>query len=129
MKTNHKLTLAAISGVVIGVAGATVIHAQQIKTAPAYLVAELSVTDTTTFQKYASGVPATIAPFNGHYLVRAGKTETLEGEAPKRIVVIAFDSLEKARGWFDSPAYNAIKPIRHSSAMSREYLVEGVAPQ
>jgi uncharacterized protein (DUF1330 family) len=124
-----KLALAAMSGVAIGAVGATVIHAQQAKTAPAYLIAELDVTDATTFQKYASGVPATIAPFSGRYLVRAGKTETLEGEPPKRIVVIAFDSLEKARGWFDSPGYDAIKPIRHSSAMSRDYLVEGVVPQ
>jgi uncharacterized protein (DUF1330 family) len=124
-----KMALAAISGIAIGIAGATVIHAQQAKTAPAYLIAELDVTDATTFQKYASGIPATIAPFSGRYLVRAGKTEALEGEPPKRIVVIAFDSLEKARGWFDSPAYDAIKPIRHSSAMSRDYLVEGVVPQ
>jgi hypothetical protein len=42
-------------------------------------------------------------------------------------VVIAFDSAEKAREWYDSPAYEAIKPIRQSSAQSRICIVEGVA--
>ena len=129
MNANYKVTLAVIAGVAIGVAGATAIHAQQDNVAPAYLIAELEVTDSTAFQKYASSVPATLAPFGGHYLVRAGRTVTLEGDQPKRIAVLAFDSMEKARGWLESPAYQAIMPIRHSSAKTRSYLVEGIAPQ
>ena len=129
MRTNHKLALAVLAGVSIGVAGVKAIHAQQVKTPPAYVIAEVDVTDPTTLQKYAEKVPETLAPFNSHYLVRGGKTQALEGEAPKRIVVIAFDSAEKARGWYDSPAYEAIKPIRQSSAKSRIFIVEGVAPQ
>jgi uncharacterized protein (DUF1330 family) len=129
MKTNHELALAVLAGVAIGVAGATAIHAQQVKAPPAYVIAEVDVTDPTTFQKYAEKVPGTLAPFNGHYLVRGGKIQALEGEAPKRFVVIAFDNAEKAQGWEDSPAYEAIKPIRHSSAKSRVFIVEGVTPQ
>jgi len=45
MKTNHKLVLAVLAGVSIGVAGAKVIHAQQVKTPPAYVIAEVDVTD------------------------------------------------------------------------------------
>ena len=129
MKTNHKLALAALAGVSIGVAGAKAIHAQQGKTPPAYVIAEVDVTDSNTFQKYADKVPETLAPFNGGYLVRGGKTQAVEGEAPKRIVVIAFDSAEKARGWYDSPAYEAIKPIRQNSAKSRVFIAEGIVPQ
>jgi len=44
-------------------------------------------------------------------------------------MIIAFDSAEKAREWYDSPAYEAIKPIRQSAAKSRIFIVEGVAPQ
>jgi uncharacterized protein (DUF1330 family) len=43
--------------------------------------------------------------------------------------VIAFASAEKARGWYDSPAYDAIKSIRQSSAKSRLFIVEGITPQ
>jgi uncharacterized protein (DUF1330 family) len=61
---------------------------------------------------------------------RGGKIQTVEGEAPKGyIVVIAFDSVEKSRGWYYSPAYEVIKPIRQNSTMSRIPIVEGVAAQ
>jgi uncharacterized protein (DUF1330 family) len=129
MKTNHKLALAVLAGVAIGVAGAKAIHAQQVKVPPAYLIAEVDVQDPTNFQKYREKVPGTLVPFNSHYLIRGGKTQPLEGEAPKRFVVIAFDSMEKAQAWWDSPAYEAIKPIRQSSAKSRIFIAEGLAPQ
>ena len=127
MKTNHKLAFAVLVGIAVGIAGATVIHARQVKAPLGYVVAEVDVTDPTTFQKYGEKVPGTLAPFNGHYLIRGGKTLSLEGDAPKRFVVIAFDSMEKAKSWEDSPAYEAIKPIRHSSAKSRVFIAEGVA--
>jgi hypothetical protein len=50
MKTNHKLTLAVLAGAVIGVAGATAIHAQQVKVTPGYVIAEVEVTDPTTLK-------------------------------------------------------------------------------
>ena len=128
MKLNRKLVLSALAGVAIGMAGAAAIHAQQVKAPPAYVIAEVDVTDPATFQKYAEQVPGTVAPFNGQYLVRGGKVHPVEGEAPKRIVVIAFESAEKAQAWEDSPAYEAIKPIRHSSAKSRIFIVEGITP-
>jgi uncharacterized protein (DUF1330 family) len=129
MKTNHKLALAVLAGVTIGVAGATAIHAQQAKTPPGYVIAEVDVTDPATFQKYAEKVPETLAPFNARYIIRTGKIQTVEGEAPKRIVVIAFESAEKAKAWEDSPAYAEIKPIRQKSATSRIFIAEGLAPQ
>jgi uncharacterized protein (DUF1330 family) len=130
MKTNHKLLLATLAGVVIGAAGAGVIHAQQVSTPPGYVIAEVEVTDLATMGKYGEKVPATLAPFNHHYLVRSSKTQALEGEPPKGgIVVIAFDSVAKAREWYDSPAYAAIRPIRQSAAKSRIFIVEGLAPQ
>jgi uncharacterized protein (DUF1330 family) len=129
MKSNHKLAVAVLAGVSIGVAGAHTIHAQQAKTPAGYVISEVDVTDPATFQKYAEKVPETVAAFNGHYLVRGSKIQAVEGEAPKRVAVIAFESAEKARAWEYSAAYEAIKAIRQSSAKSRIFIVEGVAPQ
>jgi uncharacterized protein (DUF1330 family) len=129
MKTNHKLTLAVLAGVSIGVSGAEAIHAQQAKAPPGYFIAEVEVTDLATMKKYGEKVPETLAPFNSHYMVRGGKPQSLEGEPSKGLVIIAFDSAEKAREWYDSPAYAAIKPIRQSAARSRIFIVEGVATQ
>lgn len=128
MKTNQKLTLAVLAGFLIGLAGG-IIRAQQAKAPPGYVVAEVEVTDLATMQKYGEKVPETLAPFNHHYVVRSSKIQSLEGEPPKGLVVIAFDSVEKAREWYDSPAYQAIKPIRQRAANSRIFIVQGLAPQ
>jgi len=129
MKPNQKLAIAALAGASIGVAGTHAIRAQQVKTPPGYVIGEVDVTDPEAFKKYSEKVPPTVAAFDGHYLVRGGKIQAVEGEAPTRIVVIAFESAEKAHAWEYSPAYEALKPMRHSSAKSRIFIVEGVAPQ
>ncbi len=128
MKTNRKLTLAMLAGVLIGIGGAMVIQAQQTKTAPGYFIAEVQVSDLAKMKQYGSQVPATLAPFHHEYLVISDKIQALEGEAPKGgVVIIAFDSVEQARAWYDSPAYAAIRPIRQSAAKTRAFIVEGVA--
>jgi uncharacterized protein (DUF1330 family) len=125
MKTNHKVMLAVLVGALIGIAGASAIHARQMKMVPGYVIAEVDVTDPATFQKYAAKAPGTIEQYGGHYVIRGGKFDSIEGDAPKRFVVIQFDSVEKAKAWEDSPEYGAIKPIRHSSAKSRVFIIEG----
>ena len=130
MKTNHKLVLAVVVGILIGVAGAKTIHAQQEKAPPGYVVSEAdAILDIPTVRKYGQGVGETLAPFNHNFIVRGGKPQSLDGgEAPKGVVVIAFDSVEKAREWYESPAYQAIKPLRQSSTKGRMFIVEGVTP-
>ncbi len=131
MSTKGNLALAVLAGISIGAAGVMAIHAQEAKTPPAYLIAETEVTDRAAFQKYAEKVPETLAPFSGsyHYVVRGSKTQALEGQPPKGIVVIAFDSTEKALAWYNSPAYVAIKPIRQGASVSRIFMAEGLPLQ
>ena len=50
---------------------------------PAYVIAEVEVTDPNTLQKYGEKAPQIVASFNGHYVVRGGKTVALEGEPPR----------------------------------------------
>ena len=130
MKTNQKLVVAVLVGILIGVAGAKTIHAQQEKAPPGYVISEAdAIVDIPTVQKYGQGVAETLASFNLHFIVRGGRPQSLDGgEAPKGVVVIAFDSVEKAREWYDSPAYQAIKPLRLSSTKGRMFIVEGVTP-
>jgi len=129
MKTNHKVALAVLIGVLIGVAGAKTILAQQEKPGPGYIISEVdAISDMTALRKYAEKVPETLAPFNHHFIVRGSEAQALEGEPPKGIVVIAFDSVAKAREWYDSPAYVAIRPLRQNSTKGRMFILEGVAP-
>lgn len=124
---------AVLAGVCVGVAVTQGIHAQQTGKPPAYIIAEVEKDaskpqDSDAARRYAEEVPQSLIPFNGRYVVRGGKVQTLEGDAPTGyIVVLGFDSVEKARDWYDSPAYEAIKPIRQKATKSRLLLVEGVA--
>ena len=131
MNTKGNLALAVLAGVSIGAGSVMAVHAREAKTPPAYVIAETDVTDRAAFQKYAEKVPETLAPFSGsfHFVVRGGKTQALEGQTPKSIVVLAFDSAEKALAWYNSPAYEAIKPIRQGASVSRMFMAEGLPPQ
>ena len=92
----------------------------------AYLIVELEVTDAGAFEEYRKQVPGIIAKYGGKYLVRGGKTETLEGGwSPKRVVVLEFPGLEQAKKFYDSPEYAAPKALRLRAATSKMILAEG----
>lgn len=125
MKKNYIVAAAMLAGITLGSLGTQMLKAQ--KSPPAYFMAEVfEVSNPDQFKTYAAGVPATVEKYGGHYLVRGGKTESLEGEPPKRIVVLAFNSMADAQRWYSSPEYSAIRPIRQRSAKSRGFIVEGV---
>ena len=128
MTTTCKLVLAAVAGTLMGVVGAAAIQTRQPSAAPGYFVAEIEVTDPSAMRHYGEKVPETLAPFNHHYVVRGGKPQALEGEPPRGVVVIAFDSVAKAKEWYESPAYRALIPLRQSASKGRIFLVEGVSP-
>ena len=70
---------------------------------PAYIIADVTVTDPATMEEYRKRVPATLAKYGGRFIVRGGAHQTLEGDwKPNRLVVLEFPSLEQARRWYDS---------------------------
>ena len=130
MKTRTIVMLPAVASIAVCAIETRAIFAQsgsQTKE-PAYYISEFELSDPEGIKPYSQQVEATFTSFSGRYLVRGGQTATLEGEQPKRIVMIAFDSMAQAQAWYDSPAYRAIRPIRLQSAKSRVYIVEG-APE
>ena len=95
--------------------------------AKGYVVVHLEVTDLAKFEQYRDKVPATIEQYGGHYLVRGGGMETLEGgELPPRNVIIEFESLEAAKTWYHSPEYQAIIGLRLEASHGHAQVVEGV---
>jgi uncharacterized protein (DUF1330 family) len=135
MKGKGTLSILLFVGIAIGTVGTEVLRAQQATTPPAYIIAEVEkdsskVEDPAASRRYAEEAPKSLAAFGAQYVIRGGNVQTLEGDAPKGyIVVIGFDSVEKARAWYYSPAYEAIKPIRQNSSKSRLLLIEGVVPK
>ena len=55
-----------------------------------------------------------------------GKVETLEGEPADGVVVLEFPTMEAARAWYESPAYQEALVHRKRAADYRVVLVEGI---
>ena len=92
----------------------------------AYVVVEVEVTDPATYEEYKKLTPATIAAYDGKFIVRGGQYETLEGDwKPNRIVMLEFPSVERAKEWWNSPEYTKAKEIRHRAANTKMIVLEG----
>jgi uncharacterized protein (DUF1330 family) len=95
---------------------------------PAYVIAEVTVTDPKTMEEYRKQVPATVARYGGRFLVRGGAHETLEGDwKPNRLVILEFPSMEQARLWYDSEEYREPKALRIKSGRTNLVMVDGVS--
>ncbi len=127
MNLRHQGMLYIVGGTAIGAAGGSALHAQGTAIAPAYYVAEVNVSDLDKYSNdYASHVAATLAPYGGRYLAAGGQTESIEGTPPaSRVSVLEFPSMDKAEAWYHSPEYARIKPVRHATATTRSFIVEG----
>jgi Domain of unknown function (DUF1330) len=59
-------------------------------------------------------------------LVVYGAIEALEGATPDGVVLLRFPTVEDARAWYDSPAYQAAIPHRIKAANYRGFIVQGL---
>lgn len=92
-----------------------------------YIIADVQITDREAYEQYKAAVPATLAAYGGKFLVRGGRAETLEGNwEPNRIVILEFESVEKAKAWWSSQEYAAPKQLRQSASLTKMILVEGI---
>ena len=93
----------------------------------AYVIVQVEVNDPVRYEDYKGMVPASIAKYGGRFLVRGGKTHTLEGDwVPKRFVMVEFPSVEQAKAWWASPEYAEAKALRQATADSKLIVAEGI---
>ncbi len=93
----------------------------------AYVVIEIVVKNPEGYEEYKILAPPAIAAYGGKYIARGGRAESLEGSwQPNRIVILEFESVEKAKQWLDSEEYQEAKALRHKYASSNAIVVEGV---
>ncbi|MBI1197630.1 MAG: DUF1330 domain-containing protein [Phenylobacterium sp.] len=76
--------------------------------------------------EYLRRIDATLAPFDGRFIIHGGRPEVKEGAWDGVLIVIAFPDMPAARGWYDSPAYQAILHHRADNADGAIFLLEGV---
>ena len=85
------------------------------------------VRDRALFDEYVERVPPVVESHGGRYLVRGGAMESVQGDwRPGRLVVVEFDSVERARAWQESPDYAELRRLLNASSDTSVILVEGV---
>jgi len=126
MKTRCTVALSVLAGVAVGAAAVQALHAQAKP--PAYVIAEIDVTNVEPYDKeYVPPAAKAVTDGGGKYIVRGGATEVLEGDwNPKRIVVLQFDSMERAKEWLNCEEYREPRKMRHRTAKTRMILLEGL---
>jgi len=121
--------LTMLAGVAIGAFAVQGLHAQAKP--PSYVVIDIAkMTDAEGFKAVTSSPaagPARLKELGGRYIIRSTTMTALDGPAPARFVVLAFDSKEKAQAWADASDIKAINAIRYKTTDSRAFIVEGFA--
>lgn len=93
---------------------------------PAYVIAEVNVTNPAGYESYRPLAGASVAQYGGQFVIRGGKCELIEGSPePARIVVIEFAHMAAAKRWYNSPEYQEALKIRLANSTGRVLLVEG----
>jgi uncharacterized protein (DUF1330 family) len=78
--------------------------------------------------EYLERIQATLDPYGGRFLVHGAPVEVREGSWPGGLVLIEFPDLAAARCWYESPAYQAILPLRTDNIDGTAVIVDGVEP-
>jgi len=92
----------------------------------AYVLVEIGIHDHDLYDEYKKLTPASIAAYDGKFLIRGAKSESLEGDwNPERIVVLEFPSVERAKEWWNSEEYSKAKSIRQRAATTKMLVIEG----
>lgn len=93
----------------------------------AYIIVDVSVHDPVSYEDYKKLTPTSLAVYDGKFIVRGGKTETLEGTwNPQRLVILEFPSVEKAKAWWNSEEYADAKALRQRIATTNMLVVPGI---
>jgi uncharacterized protein (DUF1330 family) len=94
---------------------------------PAYVLAHIDVKDPVRYEDYKKMSPISIQKYGGRFIARGGKVETLEGTwQPKRLVLLEFPSVERAKEWWASDDYAPAKELRQATSVGDMVVIEGV---
>src|SRR5260221_2512400 len=97
---------------------------------PAYLIARIEVTDWKRYREYTKATPEVVARHGGKFMVRGGEIVALEGDPEtRRLVVIEFPTLERAKEFFGSPEYSRVKTLRAGAAIGQFIAVDGISEE
>jgi uncharacterized protein (DUF1330 family) len=94
---------------------------------PAYAIANVqSLTMGPAIAEYLERIDATLAPYDGQFLVHGDPADVREGNFVGDLIMIEFPDRDRATGWYESAAYTAIVSLRTENTEGWLILIEGV---
>lgn len=92
-----------------------------------YALIDVEITDQAAFAEFREQAPAVVEAHGGRFLVRGGAAEVVQGDwTPHRVVVIEFESVERAKSWWNSPAHTELRAMADGCSNTTTTIVEGV---
>ena len=121
-----------LAGIAIGaVLTAGVAQLQAQAPAPAnttrpavFVVTEQTITDQDKYDKeYTAKARKVIADHGGRFIVRSNDVTMIEGDAPKRVIILGFKSVDEVKKWRASKDWMDLKPLRDQVMKARSFAV------
>ena len=94
--------------------------------AKGYIVADIHVRDKEGFEKFREMALPVVEEYGAKILVRTPNAEAREGKKPGVVVVFEFESIDQARKFYESEAYQAAKAVRDKACDTDLFLAEGI---
>jgi uncharacterized protein (DUF1330 family) len=93
--------------------------------AKGYWIARVDVTNPEGYKAYVAANAEPLRKFGARFLVRAGASETVEGESRARNIVLEFPSYEAALACYRSPEYQKTIALRQPHSAIDLLIIEG----
>ena len=98
------------------------------KEVPGYLIANFTIRDPATFQKYRDAVRPITLKYKGKAVVFTANAQKVEGNTQMVMAVMEFPSLAAVERFYFSPEYTEVKKLRLASTEGWLVLTEGFVP-
>lgn len=133
MTAPGKMGLVVLTGIAVGALGSEALHGQTRP--PAYLIGQIDVSDPAGYARdYLPRAREIIKAHGGQLVASAGAAATgsqvvaIDGDAPKRVVIYRYPSMEALLAWRNDPAYVQVRHVGEKYAKYNTFAVEGANP-
>src|SRR5262245_39575944 len=132
MSSRYRIAVTMLTCVALGALGSEALHGQARP--PAYLIGQIDVSNPEGYAKeYLPKAREIIKAHGGRLIAAAGAAATgsqvvaVDGDAPKRVVIYMYPSMEALQAWRNDPAYVQVRHAGEKYAKYNTFAVEGAA--
>jgi uncharacterized protein (DUF1330 family) len=130
MRGKYKIGLVMLTCIASGVFAGEELHGQT--TTPAYLIGQIDVSDPDGYaREYLPKAREIIKAHGGRLIASGGAAASgsqviaVDGEAPKRVIIYMYPSMEALMAWRNDPAYVEVRHVGEKYAKYHTFAVQG----